>query len=123
MGMNLDFTDVKDGFAAIPAGKYPAKVVECEKKRNKNNDGDYLNIAYEVCDGGEQDGARIYDICSLKPKAMWKLKSTLKALGFDVSGAIDFEPEDAIGLECLVAVKIEQYEGKDINRVVEITAI
>lgn len=123
MSMNLDFTDVKDGFEAIPAGEYPVKVVECEKKMNKAQTGEYLNFAYEVCDGGDQEGARVYDICSLTPKALWKLKATLKALGFDVTGVVDFDVADTIGLECIAVVTVEQYEGRNVNRVKEIRAI
>ena len=123
MSVNLDFTDVKDGFEVVPAGKYPAKVVGCEKKRNKADTGDNLNFTYEICDGGEYDGSRVFDTCALSKNALWRLKAVLKALGFDVSGAIDFEPADVIGLECSIEVITEVYEGKDKNRIKTVEAI
>jgi len=130
--MNLDFTDVQDsGFKVLPKGEYMATVKKVELKDNKAKDGKFLNFQYEITgvidteEGTDVDvsGATVFDIASLKPAALWKLKSVLKAFGYDVSGSIDVDPEELVGIDCVVKLEVEQYQGNDKNVVKEVKGL
>ena len=118
--MNIDFTNVQSGFKTAAPGDYLAIIKSCELKTNKAGDGQYLNFTYEILDEGEAKDVKIWDICSLKPAALWRLKGVMNNLGFDVAGEIDVVPEDFIGLEAVITVAMDTYEGKEKNVIKEI---
>lgn len=43
--------EAQSDFSAFPSGEYLAQIVESEMKPTKNNDGEYLELEYEVMDG------------------------------------------------------------------------
>lgn len=117
--MILDFTGVSSGFECLPAGIYEGEVKKVELKTNKAGDGQYLNFEWEVTDE-EGKAHKVWDIASLKPQALWKLKQVMEAFGMDVEGSIDLEPEEFVGQQAQLTLEIDQYQGKDKNVVKEV---
>ncbi|MGL5190411.1 MAG: hypothetical protein ACRC7S_12275, partial [Cetobacterium sp.] len=59
----------------------------------------------------------VWDICSLKAAALWKLKALMDALGMSTEGSIDLDLEEFEGQTCQLEIKIETYEGKEKNTI------
>jgi len=59
--LNFDANTVEPstGFDPIPAGKYPAVIIESEMKTTKSGTGRYLELTFEVIDG-EYHGRKVW---------------------------------------------------------------
>lgn len=120
MGVVLDFTNVQGGsFTPVPEGEYNVVLEKAEMKKAKTDGSDMISVTWSITDE-EYENRKLFENYSLKPQALWKLKNTLGALGFDVSGALEFDVEDLVGQEAVALVVIETYEGKEKNTVKEI---
>ena len=119
MSIHIDFSNVEDAFEPLPTGAYPVQVTAVEV-RDGQSGFPYLNWTFEVQDG-EFTGRKLWGVTSLSPKALWKLKEFLKAVGEDETtlGREDFDldPDAYIGKTILAGVTQESYEGKIQNRV------
>lgn len=51
-GFDANQVDPSSGFDPIPAGKYVAVIVESEMKPTKSGNGHYLQLAFQVTEGG-----------------------------------------------------------------------
>jgi hypothetical protein len=109
-------------------------VDKVEVRRNKADDGDYLNWELVVIDG-EYENRRLWMITSLKPQALFRLKQVLLDLGIidedeeemDLEWDDDVEPTtsggplllypELQGIEAVAQVKNEMYDGRERNRV------
>jgi hypothetical protein len=129
----VNFADV-DSFEPLPEGSYDIEIDKVEVRRNKADDGDYLNWELLVIDG-EYENRRLWMITSLKPKALFRLKQVLIDLGIidedeeemDIEWDDDVEPStsggplllypELQGIEAVAQVKNEMYEGRERNRV------
>ena len=76
----------------IPGGVYDLAVKEIERRVSETSKLSYLNIQYSVV-SGEHKGAIIFDMVSLSPKALWKVKNIMLAFG---EGDIELEIEKGI---------------------------
>lgn len=115
--LNFDGVDDRE-FAVVPAGVYNATVDTSETQLLKSQGGgDYLTIRFAVADG-EYQGVRILERFSLQPKALWKLKRLLKAVGYPIpSGQFAFDAAAIHGRPVKIRVSVETYEGRERNRV------
>ena len=80
MGIKINFADIQGGFEPLPEGEYEVVVETVEVRESGSSDNDYLSWELKVLDD-EFEGRRLWMITSLGPKALWKLKDTLIALG------------------------------------------
>jgi hypothetical protein len=113
--LNIDFTDVKV-IEPIPVGVYQVLVTDAEAKEGK--DFPYVSWEFTV-DGGEFEGRKLWNNTSVSPKALWKLKEALIALGADPAsllGAVSFDPQDYVGRQCMAIVNIEPRSDTGENR-------
>src|SRR5664279_2481124 len=83
--IEVDFTDVDTQSGFLPPGLYTARVASTEHKDGKNYPG--LKFAFESTESATQ-GMRSEIFISLAPKALWKLKITLEALGVEVPQSV-----------------------------------
>ena len=126
MGLRVDFTNVESGFEPIPEGEYEATVYSCEVKTGQTSGQPYLNWQFKL-QGGEFDGRRVFYTTSLQPQSLWNLKKLLIALGYnseDLKGSLDLEPimAEVPGIECVVVIGHEEYNGETRDRVLEVKA-
>jgi len=111
-------------FDLLAVGDYPACVYEIELKDGKV--AQYLNWTFKLTpDAGDSAGRQLWNNTSLSAKAAWRLKSDLDALGVEYSvdkksGAAEFDTDDVIGLNCVLRVGQETYNGQMKNRVVKV---
>lgn len=57
--------ETQTDFAAIPAGEYTSQIVDSDMKPTKKNDGEFLELEYEVMDG-EFKGRKLWARLNLK---------------------------------------------------------
>lgn len=120
--MRVDFSNVEDSFEVIDAGKYEASVFEAEEKISKAGNP-YINVQFAL-HGEGLENRRVFGMMSLAPKALWKTKAGLLALGYTKEQLsdpdFDLDVADLVGRECTVVVSVEEYNGKDQNKVSDI---
>jgi len=111
--ISVDLTGIKTEFEALDPGYYDAVVEGCELKSSKAHQP-ILNWRFNIING-EAEGRKAFLTTSLQKQALWKFKQTLIALGYekdDLEGAVDFEPTDVIGMECVIVMVPDEYQGK-----------
>lgn len=114
MGVVLDFTNVSSGFEVLPAGNYDATVAKVEVRNSKAGDSQYLNFEWDVIDENGKE-RKVWDIASLKPQALWKLKAIMEAFGMLVEGQIDLDLDEFVGQSAVLELEIDTYNGKERN--------
>ena len=124
MPIRVDFTGVETGgdFELLPEGMYPATVFEIKEKVAKESGKPMLEFTFKLVN---QNNRRMWANYSLQPSALWKLKSTLLALGIPpkkLEGELEFEPQDLLGRECILEVTIGTWNGKQSNEVKDVHA-
>ena len=116
--VNVDLSGVESSRKTIPEGTYTL-TVNAANQKNSSHNNPMIAFEFEVADGPYK-GAPLYENCSLQPQALFKLKSVLEALGFEIPNkAFDLNLRDLIGLTCEVEVGHEVYEGKKRARILE----
>lgn len=130
----INFAEVEGGFEALPEGTYNCIIEKVEVRDSKSSEHDYLNWEFKVLDD-DHEGQRLWMITSLSPRALFRLKDVFEALDvledemeLDWDDDIEITPSngpellepDVSGMECVVIVKNEVYEGKERNRVDDI---
>ena len=116
--VNVDLSGVESSRKTIPEGTYTL-TVNAANQKNSSNNNPMIAFEFEVADGPYK-GVPLYENCSLQPQALFKLKSVLEALGFEIPNkAFDLNLRDLIGLTCEVEVGHEVYEGKKRARILE----
>ena len=116
--LRVDFTNV-ESFEVLPTDVYPVVITNIEEKTGKTSGQPYLNIEMTVTEG-EYEGRKLWGMVSFSPKAAFKVKEFLIACGVsteDLGGNYDVEPEDYIGTELMISVVVDQYEGRENNKV------
>lgn len=116
--VNIDLSEVETSRKAIPEGTYEVVVNSVEQKKSREGNP-MISFEFEVAEG-KHKGAKLFENCSLQPQALFKLKSVLLALGFDIPDeAFDLDLKELIGLTCEVEVGHEVYEGKKRARILQ----
>ena len=116
--VNVDLSGVESSRKTIPEGTYTL-TVNAANQKNSSNNNPMIAFEFEVADGPYK-GVPLYENCSLQPQALFKLKSVLEALGFEIPNkAFDLNLRDLIGLTCEVEVGHEVYEGKKRAQILE----
>jgi hypothetical protein len=119
--INMDFTNVSSAFDVLPEGAYDGEIVKAELKTNKAGDGQYINFEWEVTNPENDKKMKVWDIASLKPQALWKLKEVMEAFKMDTEGAMEIDLEDFVGQEATLNLAIDTYQGNERNVVKKIT--
>jgi len=136
--VTINFAEVEGGFEAVPEGTYTCVIEKVECRESKSSENDYLNWEFKILDEGDASGQHLWMITSLSPRALFRLKDVFEALDvLDDEMNLDFDDDveitptagprmlepDVEGLECIVVVKNEVYEGKERNRVNEVRPV
>ena len=111
--MRIDFTDVQGqmAFEPIPAGKYKVTVSDYKQGEAsaaaKNPGAPTISWQLTVAEG-EYEGRTIWENMTIVENSLWRLKAFLTACGFDVSGEIDFDPDEVLNSELVARVAIQK---------------
>lgn len=118
--VSVDFTGV-EGRVLVPEGDYRAKVDEVSKEVSQN-DNEYLSWLFRTIDEDDKklDDKPLYYNTSLQPQALWNLRNLLETLGVDIpDGVMALDLTELPGLELVLTVEHETFEGKKRARVVD----
>lgn len=89
-------------------------------------DGDkypYISWKFKCVDGDDSEGGVLYNNTSLAPQSLWNLRTLLEALGVEIPDSeMDIDLDEMDGLELMVSVEMETYEGKKRPRIVDFWA-
>lgn len=115
-GISVDFSGVESGGRAVPDDDYMATVVSIEEKESAEGNA-YLAWKWKIAEGSYK-GATVYDNTSLKPTALWRLKTLLECMGVDVAnGKMSLNLKEYIGKTIGIRIANETYQGKEKPRI------
>lgn len=120
--ITVDFTGV-EARTLLPEGQYHAKVHEVTQE--DGNEFPYFKWVFTVVsDDDKTNGAKLFYNTSLSPKALWNLRNLLETLGVSTpSSEMEIDFDEYIGLELMVRVEHETFEGKDRPKVTDFTPL
>lgn len=108
--VKVDMTGV-EAFTRCEEGKHPMIIKNLEMKQTQSGD-DMLVATVEVT-AGESKGARVIDNYTLTPKALWKLKQVLEAIGgFKTDGKLVLDTDKMLNKPFIGEVSHEEYNGQ-----------
>ena len=111
--VSVDLSDVESS-GRVSDGEYVAEVMVVEQKESSSNN-DYLNWKLKV------GGGIAYHTTSLQSQALWNLRATLEACGYDIpDDKFDIDLDALVGEELGVCIESEVYQGKRKPVVVEV---
>lgn len=107
----------------LPEGQYHGRVEEITLE--DGNAAQYLKWVFAVVDEDPKfNGKKLFYNTSLAPQALWNLRNLLETLGVEVpSSETDLDTDEFIGLELMLRVEHETYEGKDRAKVTDFTPL
>tara|TARA_R110002126_G_scaffold54613_1_gene147823 strand:- start:1125 stop:1838 length:714 start_codon:yes stop_codon:yes gene_type:complete len=119
---SVDFEGVESGGGRpVPDGQYNAMITKITEEEGQNSGEPYLHAVYKV-QGGKCDGATIHDNISLQPQSLWRLRTILECIGYEVEdGPMDIDPSDILEETLGVEVTNEDWEGRDRPRITGFT--
>jgi hypothetical protein len=108
---NLDEVETRDEPAP---GRYLAVISSMEMRETKNGDKKFFNVGFKTIDSESPDlqtsiGLSAWDLFNLNKEALWKLKSLMKACGYDAAGS---RIPNLKGCEVIVDIYQDEYNGK-----------
>jgi hypothetical protein len=109
--MERDFSDVTDveDFASIPEGSYVTRIAEVREGTTRGGSPRWA-MRLEVTGGDHAGRTAAWDGLVWSERGLSRVKFVLSKLGFDVSGRLEVEPRDLVGLEVLTEVQMEERE-------------
>ena len=125
MGMNLEGFDatkvepLREGYDALPAGKYQAVIVHSEQKTTNAGNGEYLKLQIKI-EGGTYDGRIVFDNLNLKnpsDQAVAIAKGTLSSICRAVNVLSPKDSSDLHGKTLTVRIGCREYNGQVQNEV------
>ncbi len=109
----------------IPDDDYAVKVIEAKLEKAKSSDNMVINLMMEIQNDPNYSNLKIWDTLTITPKALWRIRQFIEAVGISVSGKSDLKDiiPQVEGLWCCVTVKAreETYQGvtKKKSRVIK----
>lgn len=117
---NVDFSDVgsSDSKYYLEPGSYMVKIESVGKDIKEGGEYPYLKWEFSV---SNKDDMTLNVITSLSPKALFKLKELMEAVGVVVpEGAMTVNPTDYIGRVCMADVEDKTYNGKVYSNITKL---
>lgn len=112
-GYVVNFEDIPDR-QEVPNGRYPA-VITHAKPGISQAGLPKMDVRWKVEDGGDHDGETVFDTISFSPKARWRVKALLLALGFPKTFNERVTPDLLIGERAVITTVIEESTAIDPN--------
>ena len=123
-------------FDPVPAGTYRVTVDQCEERTSQMSGNANIFWLFRITDvistQGDGGGAGLIDRTimhgtSLQESALWNLFRTLVAMGEDPQalqdGEFELEPDAQVGKECVVTVRIRDYQGQPTNNITALRSL
>jgi hypothetical protein len=107
---SINFAQVK-GLEPVPVGNYTATIIKAETGVSKKGN-EKIDLQWRV-EGGAFDGRIIFDTLTFTEKALFRVKATLKGLGFPDNFKGEVRSDMLVGKSAKLTVDIQMGEGTD----------
>jgi hypothetical protein len=109
--VRFDFSSVDDveSFVSIPQGVHPVRIAEVREGRARDGSVRWT-FRLEVLDGDHAGRTAAWDSLTWSERGIYRVKKVLAALGVDVRGEVELDPQDLVGLRARVTVHPEERE-------------
>mgnify|MGYP001577571154 FL=1 len=109
--MQIDLSTIEnvEDLRSVPPGEYLCRVVEVRETRSPAGHLRW-GLRWEVDRGEWQGRTACWDSLHWSERGMPRAKFVLQILGFPVSGQLDLQPPQLMGLKALVLVQPEERE-------------
>lgn len=109
--MRFDFSNVDDveSFVSVPAGLHAVRIAEVREGRSRDGSTRWT-FRLEVLDGDHAGRTAAWDSLTWSERGIYRVKKVLSALGIDVSGEVEVDSKDLVGLRARVLVQPEERE-------------
>lgn len=119
--LKVNFTGVETR-VLVPEGQHHAKVHETSLE--EGDKGPYIKWVFSIVSDDKTNGSKVYMNTSLTPQSLWNLRNLLETLGVETPDSeMELDLPSYIGLELMVRIEHETYEGKDKARVSDFTPL
>lgn len=121
MAIQLNLAGISAVLEAVPPDTYPVVVSQCRLQDSKASGQPMLAWRLRIESPEEFAGRLLFHNTSLQKQALWNLKRTLLALGYEEEelDSFEFDPEEVVGLTCQVVVTVEtDPNGVERNKIV-----
>ena len=115
--MKLDFTHVDDAesYVSIPEGTYVCRIAEVRLNLTRDNSPRW-SLRLEVAEGEYAGRTAAWDSLIFSERGLPRVKQVLARFGLDVSGTLELEASDLVGLQARAQCVLEEYEDKLTGR-------
>lgn len=102
----------------IEEGAYPVRIDKIEERQSRSDPKGpgYWNVEMTFLEE-PYTGRKVWDVFSLKPNALWKLRNLCEVLTIDLEGRDDLDSDELIGQEVGANIVPETYEGRERAKV------
>ena len=109
--MHFDFRSVDDleSFVCVPQGVHDCRIAEVREGRARDGSIRW-SFRLEVIEGEWAGRTAAWDSLTWSERGVFRVKKVLEALGLDVSGELDIESGDLVGMRARVQVEPEERE-------------
>lgn len=110
--MRFDFSSVDDveSYISVPDGVHSCRIGEVREGRARDGSVRWT-FRLEVLDGQWVGRTAAWDSITWSERGVYRVKKVLEALGLDVRGELEIEPQDLVNRQ--VQVKVEPEERED----------
>ncbi len=120
--MKFDFSGVEDveSYVSVPAGVYLCRIAEVREGLTRDGASSRWGIRLEVAEGDLAGRTAAWDGLVFSERGLPRAKQVFQRLGFDVSGTLELESADLVGMKVRVQFVLEEREdpltGKKVTR-------
>ncbi len=109
--MQIDFSEVDDvqSFVSVPEGIYLCRIAEVREGLTREGHPRW-SFKLEVAEGEYAGRTAAWDGLSWTPRGLPRAKQVLSLLGFDVTGVVEMQPADLMGLQVRAELIPEERE-------------
>jgi hypothetical protein len=117
MTMRFDFSSVDDidSYVFVPEGEHNCRVADVRGGTSRDGSARW-SVRLEVLDGEWAGRTAAWDSLTWSERGVYRVKMVLEALGLDVRGDLEIEPQDLLNLQALVRVVPEEREDPVTGR-------
>jgi hypothetical protein len=115
--MRFDFSSVDDvdSYVFVPEGEHNCRVADVREGTSRDGSVRW-SFRLEVLDGEWAGRTAAWDSLTWSERGVYRVKKVLEALGLDVKGELEIDPQDLLNLQARVRVVPEEREDPVTGR-------
>ena len=115
--MRFDFSSVDDidSYVFVPEGEHDCRVADVREGTSRDGSVRW-SFRLEVLNGEWAGRTAAWDSLTWSERGVYRVKKVLEALGLDVRGELEIEPQDLLNLQARVRVVPEEREDPVTGR-------